>query len=256
MGMQKSLEYRADFLMRLSSALFPIVLQTCLWTAIYKGSGADHYGYSYVRILMYTFTAGITAQFQSNNVANLMSEDIHTGQLGNYLVRPVQYAPFRLLQTLGEKLFLGILLSICILGLCIGFPFFTGIGFSLSSVLCFIPVLALGFIVNFLVFFLVGLIGLWFIEVGQLFGVIEITLTVFSGGVFPLEVFGNNAMILMKFLPFMYITYAPVNVLSGMIPVSEVPMILGIQLFWIISGTALAALVWKRGTRQYVPVGG
>ena len=257
MGMQKSLEYKFDFCIGLLGTIFPIIIQTYLWSAIYKNSSEGvHYGYTFSQILMYTFIAGAMAQFVETGVEFRVNEDIHTGHLGNYLVRPVLYAPYRFFSALGEKLFSFIVIAGFVTAIVLFFRGFMGISVSVLAVSGFAFSALLGLVFNFILFYTIGLVGLWFIEVGKLFYAIRITLIVFTGGVFPLEVFGETIFSLMKYLPFMYVVYFPINILNGNITGVAVWQGIGIQLFWIVVFMGLSGIMWRRGLKQYAPVGG
>lgn len=257
MGIQKSMEYKIDFCIGLLSAVFPIIIQTYLWSAIYKNSETGiQYGYTFGQILLYTFIAGIAAQFVETGIEFRINEDIHTGGLGNYLVRPVFYAPYRLFSVLGEKFFSSIVIAVILVVIMTIFPMFTDINFHLSQVAGFIITILLGLVFNFLIFYCIGLIGLWFVEVGKLFYAIRIILIVFTGGIFPLEVFGSTLFALMKYLPFMYVVYFPTNVLNGNIVGISILQGIVVQLFWICVFIVFSAILWRKGLKQYAPVGG
>ena len=60
LGFETALEYRANFLLSLVSAAYPIFIQTFLWTAIYNASSeGDLYGYTFRQMIAYTFMAGL-----------------------------------------------------------------------------------------------------------------------------------------------------------------------------------------------------
>ncbi len=255
MGIGKSMEYKFDFFFGLLSVVFPVIIQTYLWSAIYTNGSNINYGYSYGQIMLYTFSAGIVAQFIYTGVENRINEDIHTGQLGNYLVRPISYAPYRLLSAMGEKLF-EIFISFSLLtAVLLVLPKFFTLAVSALSVLLFIPALLLGFMLSFLLYYCIGMMGLWFIEIGKLFGAIHIVTLVFSGGVFPLEVFGEKALFIMRFLPLMYITYFPTRVLNGSADAAEIALGMSLQLMWIALFFLLSGILWNAGIKRYAPVG-
>ena len=55
MGFQTALEYRINFALSLVSAAYPILIQTFLWTAIYKSTAQEVvYGYTFRQIIAYT----------------------------------------------------------------------------------------------------------------------------------------------------------------------------------------------------------
>ena len=85
---------------------------------------------------------------------------------------------------------------------------------------------------------------------------IRVVIMVISGGVFPITVLGDTFVNVMKFLPFMYTTYFPISVVTGALPLEEILVSYGFQTLWIGMLGVLIRLVWRRGMRQYVNVGG
>ena len=103
MGLQKALAYRADFLLTLASCIFPILMQVCLWTALYAAGAADTGGYTYEQMILYTLLAGITARIVATGFENDVAQDIKDGGLNKYLVKPVDYGGYYFAQFLAAR---------------------------------------------------------------------------------------------------------------------------------------------------------
>lgn len=96
MGIQKTVEYRFDFLLGYISAVFPIIIQVSMWTAIYHSSKNEMlYGYSYQQMILYTFFVGVVGKFLSTGFEYEINEDIKNGGLNKYIVKPVNYCVYR-----------------------------------------------------------------------------------------------------------------------------------------------------------------
>jgi len=122
LGFQTALEYRANFLLSLISAVYPIIIQVFLWTAIYTNSTqAVIYGYTYRQMLTYTFLAGLVARIVRTGFEYDIMEDIKNGKFSLFLVQPLGYFPYRLCSYLGQKLpnlgMILIILALVLLGL-------------------------------------------------------------------------------------------------------------------------------------------
>jgi ABC-2 type transport system permease protein len=257
LGFQTALEYRANFLLSLLSAAYPIVIQVFMWTAIYANSNeAAIYGYTYRQMLTYTFLAGLVARIVRTGFEYDIMEDIKNGKFSLFLVQPLGYFPYRLCAYLGQKLpNLGMILLILMLFL-LGLSAFAVVSLSIYSYLAFLGALALAVILNFLIFYCFSAVAFWIVEVGFLFEGLRIVTILLSGGIFPLEVFGERFVQAMSLLPFKYTISFPINVLSGKLPPAEVAQGLLIQCLWIAACWGLAHHLWRLGRRQYVAVGG
>ena len=257
LGFQTALEYRLNFLISLISAVYPIVIQTFLWTAIFAGSGEEVlYGYNYRQMIAYTFLAGLAARLVHTGFEYDIMEDIKSGKYSTFLVQPLGYFPYRLSAYLGQKLpNLGMVL-VLMTAVLIGLNLLWGLTLGLGGVLLFLLTLVLAVILNFLIFYCFSAVAFWIVEIGFLFEGIRIVTILLSGGIFPLEVFGQTALAWLSLLPFRYTVSFPLLVLNGQVTPDELGRGLLMQVLWIGLSAGLARLIWSQGGRRYVAVGG
>ena len=105
MGVETSLEYRANMVLTLLSTIFPIIIQTFLWNYLYgNGDAGAMTGYSYTEIIVYTLLAGLVSKLVITGFEYQINEDIKDGGLNKYLIRPVNYCGYRFCSYLGEKM--------------------------------------------------------------------------------------------------------------------------------------------------------
>jgi ABC-2 type transport system permease protein len=257
MGFQTALEYRINFMISLISAAYPIIIQTFLWTAIYQNAaGAVVYGYTYRQMIAYTFLAGLITRIVRTGFEYEIMDDVKTGKFSRFLVQPLGYFPYRLCSYYGQKLpnltIIGAVLVVVLLGL----SAFGGITLEFYRVLVFLIILALAVTLNFLIFYCISAMAFWIVEVGFLFEGIRIVFVLLSGGIFPLEVFGERFVRVMNFLPFKYTVNFPINVLTGKTSPGEAGLGIIIQIAWIGLCVLLANYLWRQGSRRFVAVGG
>ncbi len=256
-GMTMSMEYRFDFFMNLLSTVFPIIIQVFLWSAIYAGSSQDKlYGYSFFQMLIYTCLAGAVSKFVSTQVEEKINNDIYTGELAKYLTMPISYLVFRFTNTLGEKLFSMMILFLISGCLLLGFGISGMYKVSPIFLFMFIPSLILGMMLNFFLFTLISLSAFWFTEVGSFFHAISVIIMVISGGVFPIDVLGEGFRNFINFMPFLYTTGFSIQVITGSLTIEKIISGLFIQIIWIAILSILSQIVWKKGLKKYVAVGG
>jgi len=257
MGFQTALEYRLNFAISLVSAAYPIFIQTFLWTAIFQASSQQAvFGYTFRQMIAYTFLAGLVARIVRTGFEYEIMDDVKMGKFSRFLVQPVGYFQYRLCSFFGNKLpglsmILGIL--VFVLG---GLSVFWGVSFQFSRILVFLVTLVLAITLNFLLFYSISAISFWIVEVGFLFEGIRITMVLLSGGIFPLEVFGERFLQVVNLLPFKYTVSFPVNVLNGKIDPAGIPLGILVQCLWIIIFLGVSNLLWRVGSRRFVAVGG
>ncbi len=97
----------------------------------------------------------------------------------------------------------------------------------------------------------------WIVEIGFLFEGIRIVTILLSGGIFPLEVFGERSVQVSNLLPFKYTVNLPD-------PRAEWQDRPGRDRAWACwcsacgssAACCLSNLLWRQGSRRYVAVGG
>lgn len=257
LGLENALEYRADFFLSLLSTVFPIIIQTFLWTFIYSSPNASvNNGYTYSQIMLYTLLAGMVSKLVANGFEHEINQDIKTGGLNKFIVRPIGYLPYRLCSFAGGKVpAAGILAVVVALVLAVAAPLL-GATIDPVRIPLFLGSLALGVLLNFAIFYCIAMLGFWFTEIANLFGTINIVVVVISGGVFPLDIFGPAVKRITDLLPFKYTTQFPVDVINGKLAFADIGWGLLSQGVWIALLLGLAYLMWNRGLKRYVAVGG
>lgn len=264
LGLRGALEYRINFLFSLLGAVSPVIIQTALWTCLYApgpggasatGSADTLFGYTYAQMLGYTVIANIVSRLVRTGFEYDLNNDIRSGGLDRFLVKPIDYFGFRMAQFIGAKsaeaVFMGAVLAACLAVLAA----VAGLGLSALAVVGFVLALALAFVLNFLIFWCVGLLGFWLTEIGFLFEAVRIVIITASGGIFPLSVFGERGEAILRALPFRFTIQFPTEVLCGRVAPGDVALGLCVGALWILPLAALARAVWAVGLRRFVAVG-
>ena len=256
MGIESTLEYRFAFFVSMLSAIFPIIIQTTMWNHLYGQSDmAAVFGYSHDQILVYTLLATIVSQLVSGE-AWTVNADIKLGGLNKYLVRPVSYMRYVLCNVLGNKVPKAMVLGPVAAGMLLFSVVVLNLSLTVWRVFAFVTSLFLGILLNFFIFYCVALIGFWLTDVDKLFGTVSIVVIVISGGVFPMDIFGKAAEIMVNLLPFGYTIQFPVNIINGRFGTERVLLGFMGQIIWLLLFMLIGKIMWHRGLKRYVAVGG
>src|SRR4051812_3397082 len=107
-GLQDATAYRLEFLFEvLGSAFVPAAIQWVLWYALFKVGGASSVaGMGYRDMVAYTLASLMFTQIRGGDLDFELAEMIRSGQLSNYMLRPVSVIEFVYLRGLGPKLLL------------------------------------------------------------------------------------------------------------------------------------------------------
>ena len=256
MGVEQALEYRVSFFLSMLSAVFPIIIQTTMWNYLYGHSDAAAiFGYQHGEILLYTLLATIVSQTVGTGFEGEMNSDIKMGGLNRYLIRPIGYKGYQFFRFLGQKV-PGMMVVAPVMAVIIGLAFWQGMPVSAGRILMFLVSMELALLLNFSIFYCIGLLGFWLTDVDKLFGTISIVLTVVSGGVFPLDIFGGMVETLVNLLPFGYTVQFPVNIINGRFGWGRIGTGVAFQIGWIFFFVCLGDIMWRHGVKRYAAVGG
>jgi ABC-2 type transport system permease protein len=256
-GIQDALEYRANFFLSMISVLFPIFVQLFLWINLFTGNTGDSmFGYTFPQMLSYVLYANIISRLIRTGFEYEINRDIKDGTLSVFIVKPASYFFYRLSFFTGKKLFQTASILILLAGVMIFLFFSYGLAATPAHIGLFVVSLILSFLLNFAIFFAVGMLCFWFQEIGFLFEAVRVVIIVFSGGVFPLDVFGEFWKGILSYMPFAYTVYFPTDILSGRLPINEALMGILIEALWVVAISFIATRLFSIGLKRFSATGG
>lgn len=255
-GLRAALEYRVNFFLTLAGAIAPVIIQTILWIALYGDDpSTSFFGFTFTQMVAYTVIAQLVSRLVRTGFEYDINWEIKTGTLDRYLVKPIGYFGYRLFSFIGDKIvqtaFMGIFLAGAVVILISVLDF----NLPLISLLLFIPSLMMAFLLNFLIFWCVALIGFWLTEIGYLFEAVRIIIIAVSGGILPLSVFGPTVSHVLMFLPFRFTIQFPTEVLASRITPVIAIYSLGLASLWVLILIIIGQCIWARGIRRFAAVG-
>lgn len=257
LGLQSALEYRWNFAFGFFTFAFTLTMEYFTWTGIFASSKSSVvYGYTYSQMLIYSFFAALVSKLISGGFEYGMLDDVKNGGLSKFIIKPIGYLRYRFSCFLGERAFYAVVIFILI-GVFIGiFSAVFGYHVSAATVLLFLVAVLLSLLMNFFIYSALAALSFWMTDAWAVFVIFGLVANVFSGGVFPLDIFGSTFNAILAFLPFQSTIYFPVNLLSGRVTGSGILFGLLMQLFWVTVLFCVANLLWRVGLKKYVAVGG
>lgn len=256
-GLQGSLVYRWNIAIRAAFSLVHLVFVFALWHAAYEGSGGLIGGFSIAQTLTYFIVIffcnfAIGAWSEDYQIA----EEIRNGTINQFLLKPVDYFAYRLALFAAARVVTALL---ALLPLLIASPLLGGYvdlpaeGWRWAAA---IPALLGAALLQFCIAYLFGLLTFWFLDI-QGFVILSMAAeTLLSGQMFPLDLAPPAAQAVLKLLPYAYMMYFPVAVITGRVGPAETVSGLAIQAFWVVALLGLCTLVWQRGLARHTAVGG
>lgn len=257
MQARRLMSYRADFWITSCIgfiAQFGVIY--FLWQAIYREAGTKVAGFTFEAMLLYYVLAILIGKLvRGGEAESNLSGEIYDGSLTRYMLYPVDYFHYKFAQKLGDMV--PAFMQLAIFG--IGFGVFFGIPadvpISWQGVLLAVPAIMLGNVLQFYLLAPVEQVAFWADNVWSLNVMVRLSVNLLGGVMFPLTLYPELAVPILKLLPFYGVGAFPVDIILGRVGAAEAFLLMGVQGLWIGFAVVLARVVWRRGTLQYAGVG-
>lgn len=256
-AVQSGTTYRFHTFVSTVNRFIGLLVQVSLWIALYKGADALHLTITQVSlqemITYAVYSTSISLAVSNGNIYAL-SDRIQTGHIVTNLIRPIGIFRSMLFETAGAKIFTFLFEIIPLLVLAglfypVSMP-------SLLHATAFGLACAGGFMVYFLLTFIVGLSSFWYLRIFHLDFMLAHLINFFSGAIIPLWFFPKALYDWTSWLPFDLIYYRPLTILLGKADAEEIGWILAKDLIWLALLAAIAVMAWLFGRKKLVIQGG
>lgn len=248
-NLQTNLIYRFNSFVFLFSQFFIFGVFFYLWSSVYR-QGGQVGNYSLAQMVFYYLAVSfLNLVFNVADVAKMVGEDIRQGQLNNFLTKPVDYFFYKT-AAVGGRLLLNAVVALFSCGVISWFlAGYFGFTFQTQNLLAFLLLAGLGFAVNYLIFYFIGLTTFW---LGFILGfnfIMQMISSFLEGSIIPLDLLPVFIANINNWLPFKYAVFVPVAVLTGRLPIS--PSLFLVPLGWIAVLYIINRIIFKAGLKKY-----
>lgn len=249
---QNEFVYRLNFILWRVRNVLRMLMTYFLWNSIFLQNKLA-FGYSREQMMAYVFLVLIISTFVTAAPSNEnIGGEIGSGDLSNFLVKPINYLYYWLTRDWASKLLnmLFAVLEITILW----FIFRPQISISHDPRILFLGIIAslMATLSYFLVSKLAVFVAFWNPENtwGMLF-IIIVFFEVLSGGIFPLNILPNWVYNLIQITPFPYWVYFPISILVGKFDLRQSLVIILQSLIWLVLSFYFVKKLWQAGLKVY-----
>jgi ABC-2 type transport system permease protein len=254
LAIQQNIEYRVNFAVdALVQPMMSAGIEVILWLAIFRSVEGDTLaGFSKGHYLSYALWASFVARIASNWMYEFkMIEEIESGSVNTFLVRPISFFEAYLSQFIGYK-------SLCYVS-SLWVPIASVLAFGLPMQLERLPAITVS-IFSFIIFchllsFCVATLAFSMTRVSGLTVAKNLSLWLLGGELIPLDLLPETLRKVLLALPFCNAVYIPVAYITGRIDTTA--WLHGLQSLWIgifVLGF-VANFAWKKGLANYVGTG-
>ena len=251
-GFQDATAYRVEFFFEImGSAFVPAAIQWVLWYAIFNlGGNSEIAGMSYLEMVHYTWVSLLFTQVRGGDHDFELQEMIRSGQLSNYLLRPVGVVEFIYIRGVAPRLFIA---GLCLL---LGMTLSIWLGFSPLRMMGAMFLALLGNIIHYQLGAALATTAFLWEEAYSVLMIKNMLVSLLSGELIPLNLFPASMSWIWKSTPFYLYVFGPTQYALGRWSHEEFLYHLGLSCGWLIAGWALIRVTWGLGMKKYLSLGG
>lgn len=250
---RNKMAYRLEYLLGILNTLLTFVVYWSIYKALYGGADSvDGVTFSMVAT-NFIISLGLNSAFYKNEM--FLQDKVKQGTIVNELLKPVNFKLRMLFEDLGEGLFsviFNFLPTVVIAS------FFAQIKApsSLSNLIFFIVSVLLGYIVLWLISFIVQSWSFWLFNVWGLITIKNVFVNILSGAIIPMWFMPEWLRNIIRFTPFDSIYFTPVQLYLGELQGYEILINFARQIIWIAVLYIIGEICWRKGIKKLVVQGG
>ena len=256
----QTLEYRANALVGAFAIFSGLLIEYLLLSNVFKneiqtGSPIQNFE-SFNHLIIYIMMCMMVGQLKSSwHNSLMMIEEIRSGELNKYLVKPISYFPYNFMNFIGHNsLFYLVYFSIMTLT-----PFIMGPGYLFGGFLQitgFLIALLISVFLSYSIYFCMVCFGFWFGEVRALIIAYNMFTIFLSGQLIPIQLFPDGLRQFVMNSPFRFMVDFPVSIATAK-SIDPYFLFQGIitQICWCIIMYAIGKFIYSLGVKQYEAFG-
>jgi ABC-2 type transport system permease protein len=256
-GLQNTFVYRWNFLLRSLFGLVPLAGTVFIWRAIFAGTQSTVGSYDYGAMIWYFLLIILVDNLVTPTEDEWqIAADIREGQMSAFLIKPLNYLGYRFALFVSYRL-IYTLVTVLPLALAV-YWFREWIVLPQSSVTWLLFLLSAGMAacISFLIAYTLALLAFWILEISTIVFILYSFEYFLSGQTFPLDIMPAWFQAILRWLPFPYELFFPVQVFLERVQGAALWSGLAIQAGWVLVLYAFSQAMWRRGIRHYQAVGG
>ena len=224
-----------------------------IWSSVMTSSNGNIYSYDSASIITYILGSSVIRAFVFSSQSFNVGRDISSGDLNNYLIKPIKYFWYWGARDLGDKL-LNLVFSVFEIFLVLKL-YRPNVIFEddLKIIFLFLIFVILSVILYFLFSLSISQTNFWYYGQNgwaQRF-LAYVVIETLGGSLFPIDLLPESILGIIKLLPTTYFLYFPLQIYLDRLSGSEIAAGFGMVLFWILFFLVLNQKLWHKGLKIY-----
>ena len=256
----QTLEYRANALVGAFAIFSGLLIEYLLLSRVFKyeievGGQIQNFS-SFNHLIIYIMLCMMVGQLKSSwHNSFIMIDEIRSGELNKYLIKPISYFPYNFMNFIGHNsLFYFVYFIIMILT-----PLVMGPGYLFGGILQvvgFLVTLMISVFLSYSIYFCMICFSFWFGEARSLIVAYNVFTIFLSGQLIPIQLFPQGLKQFVMNSPFRFMVDFPVSIATSQsIDIHHLTQGIILQIGWCIIMYAIGKLIYMFGVRQYEAFG-
>ena len=243
-------EYRGSLIIWFLHDLVLLATWLFLWSAAFRGQDTMG-GYHFSQLTFYFILVPIVGAITGTHVSGILPFDIKSGDISKDILKPYNFASFWFLKPLAQKISQQLFKIPVFIVLLVSISLIFKIEFVLNNFLIGFAVCFFAYGLHYFLDLCVSYAAFWMDDVWVLTHLKNVCFTILAGMAFPLDLVFKGFQPILSFLPFRFFYFFPIQIIQGVLSVSEI--ILGIisLLIWMIFFFISSNILWKIGMKKY-----
>ncbi len=256
-GLQNTFVYRWNFLLRSLFGLVPLAGTVFIWRAIFAQTGAKIGPYDYSSMIWYFLLAILVDNLVTPTEDEWqIAADIREGQINAFLTKPLNYLGYRFSLFFSARIVYTLVTLLPVVAVFSWFREFIVLPHNAVTWPLFILSVGMAAGISFLIAYTLAMMAFWILEISTIVFILYSFEYFLGGQTFPLDIMPTWFQGVLKFLPFPYEMFFPVQIFMEKVHGMELWIGLGIQACWVLLTWCAAQTLWRLGVRRYQAVGG
>lgn len=257
MSLKQSFAWRTNMMLSIVTGPLFVIVNYVIWKGLYAAAGtATIRGFTFEQMVVYVAISSMTIYLIWDDMEGRLRDDVHTGSLSTYLLRPIPYLWFNFVNKVGHRLmafFIEFLPVLGILAIMFGKVILQGNWLLFGIAIC------IGFIIHFLLRALVGILAFYFIRPRGLIETYKVLSALLYGNILALSLFPQALQRVFIFLPFQFVSYVPTRLYMGSYELAGITLspaqILICGVLQCIILYLIVLFAWSRAVKRFCGVG-
>jgi len=251
----KALEYRSELIVWAVLTLLNTTVLLAIWISVFRGADTVN-GYQIGQLLQYFLLATIINGITASHFENWRSKEVREGKIDHYLTKPIPYPIQVLLSDIGNRSFYMMLIIPVTLAVYFVFSLFYNLGaivWTPWSIVQFVLLLAVGYIIEFSFALIAVFLSFWFEGAEGLEHFKWISISLLSGYMIPIEFMPIWMRSAVDALPLKYMYAVPIQVIQQRLSLTVYDFVY--ILSFLAGLIAVQVWLWKKATMRYTSAG-